>query len=85
MIARELTLRTGDNLAGLRSNVDSGNSLVVSGKLVLESKALAAGTLIELNLGVPGHGKELAVGGEAVIRNRRMEEEINFGSRHNER
>jgi len=75
-------LGAGDNLARLWGNVNGSNGLVVAGKLVLESEALAAGTLVELDLSIPGHGKELAVGGEAVVCNRGMEEEVDFRSRH---
>lgn len=79
MRERRGTLGAGDDLARVGRNVDGGYGLVVADELVDGGEAIA-GALVELDLVFAGDGKLGAVGGEGVVGDGLVEEEVGFGN-----
>lgn len=78
------TLGASHNLARIRSDINGGNGLIVTGELVIQGEARAI-VLVELNSVVACDGKELAIGREGVVRNALVKEEVDFWGRHGDR
>lgn len=74
-------LRARDNLARARGDVNTSDQLVVSTELVLEGELRAIGG-IQLDDIVAGNSEALAVGGEAVVGDRVVEQMVHLGSGH---
>jgi len=74
-------LRAGYNAAAVGCDVDAGDELVVSAKLVLQAELVAL-LRVELDIVGAGDGKGVAVGGERVVGNWSVEEVVDFGRGH---
>jgi hypothetical protein len=77
------TLRASDNLPATRSNVDAGHSLVMSGKLIQQGEAVSR-AIVKLDAGVASDSKQASIGAEGVVGDGLMEQQIDFGGRHDD-
>ena len=75
------TLRTGDDASRVGRNVYTGDRLVVSLELILQSKSLFS-PAVELNGRVASDGQRLTIGREGVVGDGVVEKMVNFGRRH---
>lgn len=78
---RGSTLGAGHDTPGVGGDVDRGDGFVVTNKLVDRGESLS-GALVKLDLVLAGDGELLAVGGEGVVGDGLVEEEVGFGSGH---
>ena len=77
------TLRTGDNLASIGSNVNTGYRLVMSFQLISQLK-LPTRPLIQVHSAFTRNSEGLTVSRKRVIRNGMVEEVMNFRRSHGE-
>lgn len=75
------TLRAGDDLATVGRNIDACDSLIVTSQLILE-RVLVSGALVQIDYVLAGYGEGLTVGGEGMVRNRVVEEMVDFWRSH---
>lgn len=75
------TLRTRNDHATMRGNIDAGDRLVMSLELILKSE-VASRPSVELDVDIPRNCKCLPVGGERVVGDWVVEEVVNFRASH---
>lgn len=74
-------LRAGHNTAGVRRNVETGDSLVMPLQLVLQPEGIAS-LAIQLDGRISGDGQGRAVDGEGVVGDGVVEEVVDLGCSH---
>lgn len=74
-------LRAGHDALAVRGDVDAGDQLVVATELILKAELVAL-LRVQLDIVGAGDGESVAVGGEGVVGDRRMEEVVHFGRGH---
>lgn len=74
-------LRAGHDTAAVRGDIDTGDELIVAAELILEAELVAL-LGVELDIVGAGDGEGVAVGGEGVVGNGRMEQVVHFGRGH---
>ena len=74
-------LRAGHDALAVRGDVDAGDQLVVAAELILKAELVAL-LGVQLDIVGAGDGESVAVGGEGVVGDRRMEEVVHFGRGH---
>ena len=75
----EITLRAGDNLATIWCNVYSSHSFVMSSEFVFQLE-LSTCLAVEVDVVLAGYSQRLTVSGERMVRDRVVEEVVNFRS-----
>lgn len=75
------TLGASHNTTSTRSNVYAGDRLIMPLQFILQCE-LAAGTFVELNMIVSGHGQCLSISGKGMICDWMMEKVMSLGRRH---
>lgn len=76
-----LTLRAGHDLAGVGSNINSRDRLVVSSQFILKLETTAR-LRIQVDVVVASYSQRLAVGGEGMVGNWVVKEVVDFGGSH---
>ena len=76
-----LTLRASHDLAGVGSNINTSDSLVMSSQLILKLES-AARFRVQVDVVLASYSQRLTVGREGVVRNWVMEEVVNFRGGH---
>lgn len=76
-------MRAGDNSAALWGNVHARDELVVALQFILELEGIA-NSAVQVNRGVARNGQCLAIRRERVIRDRVVEQVMDFWSCHDE-
>jgi len=75
----EITLRAGDNLATIWCNVYSSYSFVMSSEFIFQLE-LSTCLAIEVDIVLAGYSQSLTVSGERMVRDRVVEEVVDFRS-----
>lgn len=77
------TLRASYDLAGVRCDIDTSNSLIMTSQLILKLESLAA-SLVQVDIVLAGYSERLTVGGERMIRDRVVEKVVDFWGCHDD-
>lgn len=75
----EITLRAGDNLATVWCNVYSSHSFVMSSEFIFQLE-LSTCLPVEVDVVLAGYSQRLTVSGERMVRDRVVEEVVDFRS-----
>ena len=72
------TLRASNDLPSIRGDINTGDSLVMTGQFILKGESRPR-AFVELNFSIPRYGQERPIRTEGVVGNGLMKEGVNFG------